>query len=82
MANLKANECGFHCDRDKECTHFSYTNGTCYFHSGSISRSDAKKSSDPNDEGFCGLAMVKGIIILIDLIDLTFYMNLYNVCDF
>lgn len=43
-------ECGNRCDKTPLCTHFTwetYNGGTCWLHSGSVSKSDALMSNHP-----------------------------------
>ncbi|OQV23253.1 putative endoglucanase type K [Hypsibius exemplaris] len=46
-------QCGGQCAGTPRCTHFTHQNGTCFMKQGTISRSDAVPSPDPNS--VCGV---------------------------
>jgi len=51
------NQCEWKCQNNVGCTHFVWTNATCFMKKGAVSEKDAVLSNDPN--------MVCGINTLI-----------------
>ena len=48
---VRAEDCGGECDRESQCTHFSWSawnGGTCWLKTGSVSKDDAFVADDPN----------------------------------
>lgn len=52
------NVCGTECNKELNCTHFSFVNKKCELNSGVVKRLDAKHSID-RQAGYCGFATVK-----------------------